>query len=106
MTADEQRVAAFLIALREGEERFPHGTSGGYVEDLEATPDYDDHTVLRPGATIDGWWTVDQLAYALDAVTPTPAPRVSWRDDPRWYSGALSGALVIWLGDLIWGMLT
>lgn len=95
MSAEEQRVAAFLVALRESEEQFPHVTSGGYVETLDGT-----------GATVDGWWTVEQLAHALNAATPPAPRRPSWRDDPRWWSGALTGALVLWLGDLIWGMLT
>lgn len=103
MSADEQRIAAFLLALRQSEKRLPHGSSGGYVEHLDAN---DDEGVVRQAATIDGWWTVEQLTYAINAATPTPAPRRRWADDPRWWNGALTAGLVLWLGDLIWGMLT
>lgn len=34
------------------------------------------------------------------------APWRRWADDPRWWSGALTAGLVLWLGDLVWGMLT
>lgn len=58
MSADNAMVQRFLTALRESEEIDPSGVgAGGYVEDLS------DNTYA--GALIDGWWTVEQYAYAL-----------------------------------------
>lgn len=102
MMSEEQRVAAFLLALRESEKRHPHGTSGGYVDHLQASGD---EAGITKAATIDGWWTVEQLTHALQAATSTPAPR-RWLNDPRWWDGALAAALIIWVGNLLWGVLT
>lgn len=57
MSADNAMVQQFLTALRESEDVVPQISSGGYVADLS-----DGH---YEGATIDGWWTVEQLEYAI-----------------------------------------
>ncbi|QJD53231.1 hypothetical protein SEA_TEMPO_8 [Microbacterium phage Tempo] len=57
MSADNAMVQRFLTALRESEEVVPEISSGGYVADLD-----DGHC---KGATIDGWWTAEQLQYAI-----------------------------------------
>ncbi|WNN94036.1 hypothetical protein SEA_FREGLEY_10 [Microbacterium phage Fregley] len=59
MSADNAMVQRFLTALRESEDVFDSPGSYGYVTDLD---DY-----IQPGSQIDGWWTAEQLRYALDA---------------------------------------
>lgn len=93
MTAEEQRVAAFLVALRESEERFPRTTSGGYVETLDSS-----------GATIDGWWTVEQLTHALDAATPPAPTRRSRRAEMYWLYAPLA-LIGGGLGGVLWEVL-
>lgn len=55
---DLELVTKFLDALRAVEDEIPSNDiwSGGYVEDAD-----------DGGATVDGWWSVEQLAHALRA---------------------------------------
>ncbi|UVT31277.1 hypothetical protein SEA_MARCIE_13 [Microbacterium phage Marcie] len=59
MSADNAMVQRFLTALRESEENVPYPGSYGYVTDLDE--------YIHPGSQIDGYWTAEQLRYALDA---------------------------------------
>ena len=62
-----ERVQLFLNALRDSELVTPNpdAFAGGYVGDLEGA---------EAGATIDGWWTMEQIAYALDVAEGRTAP--------------------------------
>lgn len=56
---DLELVTRFLDALRTVEEEIPEVFSGGYVDEPDAS---------AGGATIDGWWTVAQLAHVLRSI--------------------------------------